>query len=171
MLRHPIRRCGRPLFAALMLGVGLASPAGEGADVLDGGPGRDVVAYYGRPTPVQVDLSTPQSAWGGVDDGAGDIGTAFEDVWGGDGADTLIGDAASNFLSGSRGDDRLSGGDGNDHLLGGWNSDTLNGGAGDDTVEDQDGYRDVLIDCGPGDDTGAGDFVDQAIITGCETIV
>lgn len=52
-------------------------------------------------------------------------GTVIENVYGGDGSDTFIGNAADNHLHGMRGDDNLRGAGGND---------IIDGGAGYDTV-------------------------------------
>lgn len=46
-----------------------------------------------------------------------DSGTIIEDVSGGDGDDTIIGNVADNQISGMRGSDRLTGGGGNDTFL------------------------------------------------------
>lgn len=54
----------------------------------------------------------------------------IEHAIGGDGNDTITGNAADNMLRGMRGDDSLSGADGNDLLDGGSGNDSLNGGAG-----------------------------------------
>jgi Ca2+-binding RTX toxin-like protein len=56
----------------------------------------------------------------------------IEHAIGGDGDDTITGNASDNVLRGMRGNDALLGGDGNDVLDGGSGSDTLNGGAGMD---------------------------------------
>ncbi len=48
-----------------------------------------------------------------------DAATLIENAWGGDGNDTIIGNAANNLLSGQRGNDRLLGAAGNDRLDGG----------------------------------------------------
>ena len=53
-------------------------------------------------------------------------GTTIENAFGGDGADTLTGNASANALSGGRGDDTLEGGAG---------ADALNGGAGVDAAD------------------------------------
>jgi Ca2+-binding RTX toxin-like protein len=52
---------------------------------------------------------------------------------GGEGDDTLIGDAANDVLSGYGGNDSLDGGAGNDTLDGSFGNNTLTGGAGADT--------------------------------------
>lgn len=54
---------------------------------------------------------------------------------GGDGADTIYGQAGNDTLAGDAGADLLDGGDGNDSLNGGADSDTLIGNAGDDTLQ------------------------------------
>ena len=75
-------------------------------------------------------------------------GTTIENAIGGDGDDTLTGNAAANLLYGGRGNDTLfggagsdtlSGGDGDDTLVGNADifaseADTLNGGNGNDTI-------------------------------------
>jgi Ca2+-binding RTX toxin-like protein len=73
----------------------------------------------------------------------------IENVIGGDGGDTLGGNAADNHLQGMRGDDTLrgyagndtlDGGVGNDNLDGGTGNDILIGGAGADVITGGDGY-------------------------------
>lgn len=51
-------------------------------------------------------------------------GSTLENAWGGDGNDSLTGNAAANKLFGGRGNDRLNGGAGNDALDGGAGTDT-----------------------------------------------
>ena len=63
-----------------------------------------------------------------------DSGTQIENVFAGDGNDSLTGNGASNTLDAGRGDDVLSGGAGNDTLIGGSGNDLLSGGAGIDTA-------------------------------------
>ncbi|MDP2833343.1 MAG: S8 family serine peptidase [Pseudomonadota bacterium] len=60
------------------------------------------------------------------------INGGVEFAFGGDGNDTLIGNAQSNRLQGGRGNDSLNGGDGLDWLDGGAGNDTLTGGTGSD---------------------------------------
>ena len=48
----------------------------------------------------------------------------IENIFGGTGADTLLGNSLNNTLAGGAGDDRLVGGPGNDLLLGGANNDS-----------------------------------------------
>jgi len=61
-------------------------------------------------------------------------GTAIEAAIGGDGNDTLNGNALGNGLFGMRGDDTLRGYEGNDSLSGWRGDDWLNGGTGNDTL-------------------------------------
>ena len=71
-------------------------------------------------------------------------GTVVENVHGGDGDDTLTGNAAANELTGGRGNDVLSGNNGNDMLNGDAGSDRLFGDDGDDVLNGNDG-NDSLI--------------------------
>ncbi|MGC1166626.1 MAG: calcium-binding protein [Solirubrobacterales bacterium] len=100
-----------------------ALPAEQGDDTLDGGAGEDELNFYGTPAGVTVDLGqpVPQNTVGGGTDTI----TNFEDVNGTEHADTLIGNAAFNYLFGNQGDDTLDGGP---------NDDAVSGGAGVDTV-------------------------------------
>lgn len=65
------------------------------------------------------------------------IGIAFncsiEDVWGGHGDDTIVGNEANNGLIGYDGNDTISGGGGDDFIRGGDGADIENGNAGNDT--------------------------------------
>jgi subtilisin-like proprotein convertase family protein len=77
-------------------------------------------------------------------------GTLIERAIGGDGDDTIGGNALANEIAGWRGADRLFGRIGDDQLLGGSGPDHLAGGAGDDLLQGNLG-NDVLTG-GPGDD-------------------
>lgn len=81
-------------------------------------------------------------------------------LYGGDGNDSLLGQAGDDTLNGGDGDDALLGGagadtlvgaDGNDSLLGQSGEDALYGGAGDDTLEG--GANTDLLVGGDGNDT------------------
>ncbi len=61
-------------------------------------------------------------------------GNAIENLTGGSGDDTLIGNGLNNTLTGGDGDDILTGGAGNDTLLGGDGNNILIGGLGNDTL-------------------------------------
>lgn len=122
-----------------------------GADTLDGGAGEDVLDLRTKTRPFTVDL-TRGSASGWFNDveyvSAKLLGV--EDAWGGSGDDTLIGDAAANWLDG---------GDGADLLVGGPGPDFLDGGNGFDAVsyEERSGTVTADLDGGDGDDGEAGE--------------
>jgi Ca2+-binding RTX toxin-like protein len=122
---------------------------GAGPDVLTGGPGHDVVTYAGRTSGVGVSLD------GAADDGAPGEGDAVdsEDVLGGAGDDTLVGDNGANALDGGPGDDVIAGAGG---------SDRLSGGPGSDYVDARDGTPDQ-VDCGGGLDFTAADPADVPV--------
>lgn len=90
----------------------------------------------------------------------GDTRSLIENVRGGTGNDTLIGNVADNLLTGGAGDDWLEGGTGNDTLTGGEGRDTLIGGSGNDELTG--GGGDDLFLFGAGE-TGADRITDFAI--------
>ena len=144
--------------------------SGGGQNRVEGGPGRDrldgssggFLSYEGSGSGVNVDLSERSTSTDLSDadealfgsptlsgvikvsggDASGDLATGFNNVIGGRGGDTLIGDGNANILRGMGGNDTLTGGDDADTLEGGAGRDTLRGGLGDDT-----------LDGGPGADT------------------
>jgi ELWxxDGT repeat protein len=123
-----------------------AMNGGAGADSLEGGEGTDSVSYSGSVLGVVVDLAT-QSVSGG--DAAGDTISGFENATGGNGNDSLIGNALNNSLSGGAGNDTLIGGAGNDYLDGGISADQLEGGSGADRFyfrSAAEASGDVIID-------------------------
>ena len=91
------------------------------------------------------------------------IGTVIENAFGGEGADTIIGNAVANTLRGNggadtlygydgddllyggSGNDALYGGNGNDSLLGGAGADVLDGGANTDTVYYNDSTTGLVV--------------------------
>lgn len=115
---------------------------GGGDDILDGdaghdrffgGAGRDGVTYYGYTSNVTADIDGVTGDDGGFaeDD---TIGTDVEDLYGGNGDDTLTGDDDANLLQGNSGDDTVRGGAGNDNLAGSAGLDALYGEEGNDRV-------------------------------------
>jgi hypothetical protein len=142
-----------------------------GSDILDGGPGADdfrgntgsapdadfdLADYSDRVAPVSATLDGRRNDG---EAGEGDqIFSDVEDVNGGAGGDTLVGNDGSNYLSGF---------DGNDQIDGGGGRDILDGGNGDDVIAAQDGNPDQ-VDCGPGVDAVAADAADSLV--GCESI-
>ena len=102
-------------------------------------------------------------------------------VFGQDGDDRLVGEAAGAERPGPRGNpgeaDTLSGGAGNDHLIGGYGPDRITGGSGidrisggdeNDTIGVRDGSRDK-VRCGRGRDTVTADRGDS-VSRDCERV-
>ena len=160
-LRAATRRAlGIGLLAALLLGIGAATPAvlaaincpggggclgTDGDDTLRGTAGADGITGFGGADTI--------SGLGGSDSLTGDGQLDF----GLDGGDTISGGAGNDRLLGFGGADRLDGGRGADiidaqefpdHPPG---EDTVRGGRGNDTVYAKDGAKDK-IDCGSGRD-------------------
>jgi len=108
---------------------------GLGNDNLNGGVGIDTADYsYASPG---VTLTLDSNGGGTANAGAGDIDalSGIENVIGGDGNDSITGNAFANRIEGRGGDNTLSGDAGNDTLVGGGNTNTLIGGAGDDVLD------------------------------------
>lgn len=108
----------------------------NGADKLGGGRGVDVVDYSARTLPVVVRLGNT-----GGDGEAGEEDEVVNDVevvWGGTGADLIVGSDLDHQLltfrhfEGGLGDDTLIGGTGDDRLVGGRGNDLIAGGYGGD---------------------------------------
>jgi Ca2+-binding RTX toxin-like protein len=142
--------------------------SGPGPDLIVGGDGIDNASYAGRSEPVAVDLAS--GTGGGA--GEGDQLAGIEQVTGGNGNDTILGNEAVNILDGGPGndtidgrggDDQIFGGPGNDTLIAGPGNDTLSGDPGDDKLHGGDGADTLnggdgndLLDGGPGPDTLSG---------------
>jgi Ca2+-binding RTX toxin-like protein len=117
---------------------------GDGIDAIDGS------AYYDS----IIDLRQGRfSNFSGQDR----VGVAYyaeiENAIGGDGNDTLYGNALANTLSGGDGNDRLTGLGGDDTLAGLKGNDRLNGGAGSDILTGGAGAN--SLDGGSGCDTAS----------------
>ena len=100
---------------------------GFGDDDLRGRGGRDVAVFADVLGPVTVDLAAGSATGAGTDTLAG-----FEEVWGTNAGDTILGNDADNVLEGRGGADDLSGRAGDDVLDGGDGADHADGGAGED---------------------------------------
>ncbi len=133
----------------------------SGADVLDGGDGHDVLDIWSSGG-VTVNLATGTVSGTGVN---GTTVSGIEEVWGGDGNDTLTGSSAAETLYGYNGNDTISGGAGDDNLYGevgedqlsgGTGDDLLSGGAGDDTMFGEDGNDIFIYAAGDGRDDVSG---------------
>jgi hypothetical protein len=138
----------------------------DGADDYHGGPGRDMIDYFGRTQPVVVSLDNL------ADDGEkgeGDfVRTNVENIRGGQAGDVLDSGGAHSRLDGSGGSDFLFGGSGPDTLIGGPGIDNLNAGDGNDAVDSRDGQLDT-IDCSLGTDSLVRDGQERRI-AGCESV-
>lgn len=123
-------------------------PAGEEdlGDVIDGGPGQDIVSYAGASRPVRADLTDARPVQGPV--GKRDRFVSVEGLAGGSGNDIILGGPEQDDLDGGPGADLLKGRGDGDFLRGGTGRDRLYGGPGDDVVDSQDGASDILS-CGP----------------------
>jgi Ca2+-binding RTX toxin-like protein len=120
---------------------------GDGINVngsADGGAGVDTLDFSAWTTGVNVNLKTGSAT--AVGGGAAGRVIHFENVTGGAGNDTLIGDDHDNHLVGGSGNDTLIGLGGNDILDGGYGSDLMDGGVGDDTYIEVPGGFDRIVD-------------------------
>lgn len=79
-----------------------------------------------------------------------DTNTAIENAFGGDGNDSITGNATDNTLNGGRSNDSLLGGAGNDTLIGGAGNDALDGEIGNDRLIGDAGND--IVSGGEGDD-------------------
>ncbi|MFN3525073.1 MAG: calcium-binding protein [Paracoccus sp. (in: a-proteobacteria)] len=126
----------------------------SGNDTLDGGPGRDWVSLAGEARAARIDLAVTVAQ----DTGYGrDVIVNVENLHGGMGHDTLLGNAQDNVIRGGmgndrilgrQGNDRLEGNQGNDYIEGGLGSDTLIGGLGNDTLLGGPGNDWIHLDAG-----------------------
>jgi Ca2+-binding RTX toxin-like protein len=103
---------------------------GNGAEVIDGGYGHDVLDFSGLASAITVNLGAAATNAGTAV--AGDSYAGIETVIGTRYRDKITGDAMNNRLEGGAGVDVLVGGAGDDTLLGGAGKDQLAGGAGGD---------------------------------------
>lgn len=128
---------------------------GPGSDDLSGGPGTDAVVYSdAHAVRVTIDDLANDGPPGERDNVQIDV----EALYGGTGADDLVGSDGDNLIDGGEGDDAIDGKGGSDQLF---------GGPGADRVLARDGGPDK-VDCGPGDDIAILDTRDTG--RGCEVI-
>ena len=89
-----------------------ALEGGAGADTLAGGGDEDVADYKARSSSVTIALDG-QPGSGNTDDGPPGVRdtvyTDVEDIWGGSGNDTLVGNASDNVIDGGSGGDQITG--------------------------------------------------------------
>ena len=111
-----------------------------GADVLDGGAGNNTASYANTNVGQFVSLQDPTQ---NTNDAKDDTFISIQNLTGGGGNDTLIGDAKDNILSGGANNDTLMGNAGNDTLKGEAGDDILMGGLGADILNGGDGLNDT----------------------------
>lgn len=145
--------------------------SGEGDDFLDGGPGINTAIYSSAVLPISVNLNSFAFSFLqlGVTNGDPDeIGDDFllniQNIIGGSGDDTILGDFGPNHLAGGPGDDSIDGSFGNDTVDGDGGSDSLLGGQGDDLV--RGGDDDDSLSGGEGNDTVEGDGGNDSLMGG-----
>src|SRR5262245_16783506 len=129
---------------------------GAGDDDADGGlpTGSDMVDYSDAPNGVTVDLAAGTATGHGTD-----TLNEFEDVNGSAFNDTLLGDDLDNELFGGEGNDTMDARDGEDFYDGAGGNDAISD-TGDSIDEDDDingGEGDDTIDAGSGNDSVHGD--------------
>jgi len=144
----------------------------QGSDRVDGGGGRDGLAFYASSGGLVVDFAagTVSGAGGSVSftgieyaygSSAADLLTAGAqgaEFYAGSGNDTLVGGAGNDLLSDYNldpqllggGNDRMSGKGGDDTLVGAIGNDTLSGGAGHDALNGESGADQFVFDVAPG---------------------
>jgi subtilisin-like proprotein convertase family protein len=131
----------------------------EGRNFLYDVDGTDVINGAALTSDLRIDLRPDSESIIADSSLFIDQDTVIEDVFGGDGNDTVFGNREDNDLFGGRGDDHLNGGDGNDALTGGSGNDFLNGWAGMDSLFG--GKGDDVILGGMEDDLLWGDSGEQ----------
>jgi Ca2+-binding RTX toxin-like protein len=132
---------------------------GLGRDVLAGGAGSDTAYYSNRIENLSLTLD------GLANDGAAGendkIEIDIENISGGFGADTIVGDAKNNVLRGGGGSDRIYGGKGNDTLVADSGADRLYGQDGNDVLYARSNPAvKNLLDGGAGTDRAQVDSLD-----------
>jgi serralysin len=115
---------------------------GTGNDSLIGGDGLDIADFRASATGIFVNILMGRA--GGNDIGV-DALLEIEGAAGGQGADSMIGNAADNNLSGNSGADTLDGGAGSDSLYGGAGNDVLIAAGGGDYIDGGDGDDVILL--------------------------
>lgn len=106
------------------------------------GEGTDLLSFASVTTAVSVNLENTtlgSMARRIIQVGVGGSAANLENVTGGSGNDTLVGNAAANVLIGGDGNDTLRGGGGIDYVVGGLGNDLLKGGTEADLLVGNDG--------------------------------
>lgn len=157
-----------------LAGPGSLTEGTDGADVIWGTPGDDVIrGYDGDDVICGAEGNDVLVGNGGAD--VVDGGDGYDRIFGNRGADTLRGGPGPDRLYGSGDADLIDGGPGDDTIYAGGGDDSATGGEGHDRVAGNNG--DDVLSGGPGSDTilgGAGsDTCDAAPgandqVIGCE---
>ena len=121
------------------LGNDLMEDFGRSDDFFFGGRGGSDHVFWAGFQPVSANLTTGQTTGFGEDTLVG-----IEELEGGAGPDTLIGDDLGNALFGNSGDDHLEGRGGDDVLDGSEGTDFLDGGAG---TQDRCSNGETVLNC------------------------
>ena len=127
---------------------------GSGDDFMDGGSGIDTVDYRHWDGGGVYNLTTEVASFTGY---YNEEIRNFENIYTGDGADIVIGNAAANVINTGDGNDYINGSGGDDQLIGGRGNDTIVGGFGNDRINGSSytsqgtGERDILISGSMGD--------------------
>ena len=124
---------------------------GAGNDTFDGGDGLDTIDFSQFTSGVSVILGASGVATSVIAGGRTITLVNFENITGGAGADTLVGNEQDNRLTGGAGADLLMGKAGSDTIFGDAGGDTLRGGTGTNLLD-------------PG--AGPGDLIDNSDLTG-----
>ena len=111
--------------------------SGEGDDLYDGGADADMVEYSSASASITVNLITGTASGAEI---GNDTLISIENIVGGKGADSIVGNGWANVISGGRSDDSIIGDGGSDRLNGDAGNDTLVGGAGADHLNGGDGF-------------------------------
>ena len=106
--------------------------AGYGDDSFAGGDGVDTIDFRYNSSPMTFNMTAGTALFS---DGSVEAMAGFENLYGGDGNDSITGTGGANRLWGEGGDDTILGGAGNDTISGGAGADSLNGQGGIDTID------------------------------------
>lgn len=137
---------------------------GLGADQLVGGNGTDYASYASAGGAVTVNLG----GLPGTGEAAGDTFSSIENIIGSRFADSLTGNAASNYIFGGAGDDSIAGGGGADWFVGGLGGDTLVG-DGDDGASYAGSTSGVTVNLAA--QTASGGDAAGDVLTGIRNII
>ncbi|MEI6285058.1 MAG: S8 family serine peptidase [Bacillota bacterium] len=143
----------------------LAGTPGHNATLNDTDGGNDTINIAALSKGAIVNISTGAATVAGKALTIQNPGT-IENIVGGEGSDTLVGNAVNNVLAGGRGNDTLSGEGGNDALFGGKGNNILIGGSENDSfiIERNDNCCDTVADFAIGADKLVLSGFDKAIL-------